>query len=623
MPSAIAIWIWVCAYLNCAGWALSGLHQLNYGGYVIALAIGAAWGGWWLKTAGRAPFAALAASRLRRRFRRCFPLAFLILAVLAFAGGALYAPSNYDALAYRTPRVLNWLADGHWHWIHSDFPRLNTRTAGFEWLTAPQFLFFHTDRLVFLLNFISFLLLPGRVFAVLTRLGVKPRAAWHWMWLFPAGYGYVLEAGSILNDMFAGLMAMTALEFALRARVSSKADDVWVSGLAAGLMTAVKAFNLVLLLPWLIAIFPGLKSLLRRPFASAIVLTLALTASMLPTACLNYRQCGDWTGLKVEQATIGGGGKPQRFLANALNIPAHNLVPPVFPFTRQWEKLVFNVIPPKLEADMQSHMELGLATVRLPEMQAEEFSGLGCGVTLLLLALLLKKIRARENPLKNVFSVTTLVPLGAWAGLGVLMMQTGASGPARYLLPFYLLLAAPIMAGPVAGNIFRSKIWRGAAMAVFASSLLLLIISPARPLWPAQTVLRNLGAERSGSPWLQRAWNVYSTYHTRTDGFAPVIAALPPDANPLGFMAFDEPETALWKPFGSRRILNFCHADTAADLKARGIRYALVSERYLENHHQQTGGEWLQQAQVTLVRRFELKLLASQPAQGWLLVRVP
>ncbi|HEX3890053.1 MAG TPA: hypothetical protein VHX90_04295, partial [Verrucomicrobiae bacterium] len=39
MPNAVAIWIWFCAYLNCAGWALSALHELNAGGYAIALAI--------------------------------------------------------------------------------------------------------------------------------------------------------------------------------------------------------------------------------------------------------------------------------------------------------------------------------------------------------------------------------------------------------------------------------------------------------------------------------------------------------------------------------------------------------------------------------------------------------
>lgn len=85
-------------------------------------------------------------------------------------------------------------------------------------VTAPLFLFTGTDRFVFLINVICFLLLPGRFFSVLVRLGVRTRTAWHWMWLLPAGYCYLLQAGSIANDLFGAVFAMVAIEFALRAR---------------------------------------------------------------------------------------------------------------------------------------------------------------------------------------------------------------------------------------------------------------------------------------------------------------------------------------------------------------------------------------------------------------------
>ena len=39
-----------------------------------------------------------------------------------------------------------------------------------------------------------------------------------WMWLLPSGYGYALEAGSIMNDMFGAVLTLTAFEYALRAR---------------------------------------------------------------------------------------------------------------------------------------------------------------------------------------------------------------------------------------------------------------------------------------------------------------------------------------------------------------------------------------------------------------------
>jgi hypothetical protein len=149
----------------------------------------------------------------------------LILAALAILGGVLHAPNNYDALAYRVPRVLNWLAEGQWHWIHTGFVRLNTRACGIEWLSAPLIAFTRTDRWIFVINAVSFLLLPGLIFSLFRRVGVNARVAWHWMWLAPSGYCFVLQAGSIANDMFSAIFALAAVDYALRARASGRASE--------------------------------------------------------------------------------------------------------------------------------------------------------------------------------------------------------------------------------------------------------------------------------------------------------------------------------------------------------------------------------------------------------------
>ena len=62
------------------------------------------------------------------------------------------------------------------------------------------------------------------------------------------------------------------------------------------------------------------------------------------------------------------------------------------------------------------------------------------------------------------------------------------------------------------------------------------------------------------------------------------VPFLAPDANPIGFLGFDEPETGLWRPFGSRRVIHFSHADLPAELRSRGFKYALVSEYTLVNN---------------------------------------
>src|SRR5882724_7635511 len=265
----IAIWIWFCAYLNCAGWFLSAIRQLNATGYSIALVVFFTVLFVWRKNFS--PCHDFHFQKFLHRFRKPFPLAFLILAAMAFLGGAIHAPTNYDALAYRIPRILHWLAADQWHWIHANFPRVNQRACGIEWVSAPLIALFKTDRLLFLINIVSFLFLPGLIFSVFTRLGVRRRVARHWMWIVPTGYCFLLQAGSMGNDLFGAPFALAAIDFALRAKISKSPRDFFASILAAALMTSAKTSDLPLLLPWAIAILPSLKFLLRRPLATAAI----------------------------------------------------------------------------------------------------------------------------------------------------------------------------------------------------------------------------------------------------------------------------------------------------------------------------------------------------------------
>src|SRR5438105_7495575 len=95
VPGPVALWIVFCAFCSGTGWILSALHQLNGAGYVLAFIFGTAAMVWLRRRffPGRMP--CWNWPKLRRRFRRPFPLSFLILSALAVLGGALYAPNNY------------------------------------------------------------------------------------------------------------------------------------------------------------------------------------------------------------------------------------------------------------------------------------------------------------------------------------------------------------------------------------------------------------------------------------------------------------------------------------------------------------------------------------------------
>jgi hypothetical protein len=619
IPLPLAAWIFFCAFLNCAGWILSALRRLDASGYAIILAIGVIFV-WFIRKKFRA-YQGWNLAGIRRRSRRLFPLAFFVLASLAILGGLLHAPGNYDALAYRLPRMLNWLADGHWHWVHTDFQRLNTRSCGIEWISTPLIAFTKTDRFLFLINTASFLLLPGLVFSTLARLGVKPRVAWHWMWLIPSGYCYLLQAGSVSNDMFGAVFALAAVDFALRARQSGRVSEVCLSVLAAALMTSAKASNLPLLLPWVVAFFPTWRIWLRHPVAMATVAFPALWASIVPTAILNQVNCGDWTGLAAEHAIIGSGPAWLHLLNNSINYLLENLCPPVFPFAQAWNHFADRIIPPSLATLLQKYFEPGAAHWWLGEMQIEEGAGLGFGVTVLLfLSLIAAAVRRIFRP-KSVVpsrSIPWLVCLAPWASLLYVMSKLGLSGAARYLAPYYLLLLPALLLAAAHSDLIKRTWWRLGAFIVFALALMLVIISPERPLWPAGWVLQHYGARLEASHLGSRAVAVYGVYARRANAFAPAIAILPPDATLVGIVTRDDPETSLWRPFGSRRIVHV-RADEAIDeIQQRGIKYILVKTDLLHEPWDQ----WLQRVHGRLLDSLDLRLRAGDGPSTWRLVQL-
>ena len=624
MHAAIFLWIWVCAYLNCVGWTLSALHQLNAYGYAVALALGCvALLVWWKK---KSAALSLRPSRLYlqkylHRFRRPFPLAFLVLATLAFLGGVIYAPSNYDALAYRLPRILHWLAADQWHWIHSSFERVNNRSCGIEWVSAPMLALLKTDRLLFLINTISFLLLPGLVFSVFTRLGVRPRAAWHWMWIAPTGYCFVLQAGSIGNDLFSAVFALAAVDFALRAKKSRTPCDVFASLLAAALMTGAKVSNLPLLLPWAIAFLPSLQACVRRPLQIAAVCALAIVASALPTMMANAKFSGSWSGADLQHGNVRGAA----FLktgSNAGLLAVQNLTPPVFPFASAWNRGVSNLIPARLSSLLSQVMvEPGAASFSAVEMQIEEAAGLGFGVTVLLLVSAAAAGFARRKNLS--LDASFWLVCVRWApviSLFAVMTQSNLSAIARILTPYYLLLLPPLLAGGGQSVVVKKHWWRALAFFVFFLAAGLLIISPARPLFPAQTILGKV--QMPESRLLARVKEVYAVYGNRNDAFAPARAILPPGLNVLGLITYDDPETSLWRPFGSRRIQHVCPGDTVADLKVRQIEYVLLREQAFSKWFGCPLEVWLQQMNAKVVNKISLNLRASSGPLDWYLIRL-
>jgi hypothetical protein len=423
--------------------------------------------------------------------------------------------------------------------------------------------------------------------------------------------------------MFNTVYALAAVDFALRARESGRVTEVGLSVLSAAVLTGAKASNLPLLLPWAVAMAPTWRVWLVRPLALVAISVAAVGASFLPMAALNAMHCGDWTGTTLEGMHIGSGPVWLMLFVNGTAWTLENLTPPLFPFASAWNRAVEALTPGWLGALVQRHFENGATRWKLHEMQMEEWAGLGFGITILLglslLAVVLRRRRRDRVPAaRSGDLVTRLVCLAPWLSFLFSMTKLNLVSAVRILAPCYALLGMGLLISPAQGEVVRRKWWRSWAFFSCGLAGLLLVISPARPLWPAEWFFHHYGLRLKSSRLGVSAMEAYEAKSKRTEVFAPVVAALPADASVLGFSARDFPETSLWKPFGSRRILHVKMSDSAEELRQRGLRYVLVTL----DSAQESWPEWLQRMNARELHTETLKMWGSRPPFVWHLVEL-
>ena len=667
MLPCVRLWLWISAFASLAGWGLSAAGQLNRPGYALAFTVFAVFififrRGLTGKSTVHGPQSAVPGvqrpvrlwtldrglwSKILRRFRRPLPFCFAALAVLIFVGGALYAPGNYTGLAYRAGRVLQWLAQGHWFWIHTADFRMNDRACGIEWLSAPVLLFTQSTRGLFLINFLPFLLLPGLIFSIFRQLGVRARVAWHWMWLLPTGYNFILQAGGNANDTFPTVYALAAMDFGLRAWKSRRPADLGHSVLAAALLTGAKASNLPLLLPWAgLIVTSGVWRVTRSEnFPSLVIrhaalLVVAAAVSFLPTAILNVHYLGDWSGLSIERTGMDMKNPIVGVWGNALLLLLGNFTPPLFPFAGWWNEHALAALPHFISAPMIANFEPGF--MWLGELPTEDWAGIGFGLSVLLAGSVVAvffqhRTSNIEHRTSNEMAghpvnigcsaldvecwMFPLLRLTPWLALLAYTMKSGMVTPGRLIAPYYILLLPLLLVGARQSQIVRRAWWRILTAGVLILAFVVLVLTPDRPLWPAQTILSKLAAKHPNQHLISRARDVYAVYAKRSDPLADVRDLLRKDVQTVGFIgAEDDSDISLWLPLGSRRVEHFLLSDPPERFRQEHIEYVVVGGLNLQLRRT-TLDAWLQKSGAELVVSTNATLKVSEGPQQWFVVR--
>jgi len=630
--AAVKVWIWLSVFATCAGWLLSFFGALGIIGYLV-LGVVTLIACSELRNRGLIERGTLKFDwnwkKLRHRFARPFPLMFLLLTLLALLGGLLYPPSNHTGLSYRIPRVLNWLEASQWHWIYAPNIRMNTRTAGMEWMSAPLFALFKSDRLLFLLNFIPSLLVPGLLYSMLKRLGVRGRVAWQWMWVFPTGYVFLLQAGSAGNDAFPLVYTLAAIDFAARAWTSRRAHDLWYSGLAIALLTGAKASNLPLCLMWLVLVAPLWRVLREKPIGTSVTVVLMILVSAVPTILLNLYYCGDWSGLKIEKPGMNLGNPLVGLWGNPVLLLLNNLCPPFFPMAGWWNQHALEHLPGFILNPLKNNFEWPFHM--LWEIPTEDWAGIGPGVTVLMIiagsVTLFGWLRRKNSPATSLPIpplIWKLTLLSAWIGLGGYCIKSGMVTPGRLIAPYYPLLLPALLLGANQSDLIRKTWWRGLMWLTFLTAFCVLIVTPPRPLWPAKTILTKLQASQPDNRLITRALATYTAYSIRHDPLAEARTLMPADLKVVGMVAGpDDLDISLWRPFGTRRVMHLgVHEDGLEQIKLRKLQYAIVSDLHMQLEKVPLE-EWLTQTHGTVLTNIIATVTVSTGPQKFYIVRFP
>lgn len=620
MLLAARFWIWLSATLVAGGWLMSAAHHLEPTGYLAAFLILAGVAFWdFRRLQAASPARALIRRPSLTRFRRPLPLLFLVTVGLNLLRGLANPTPNYDSDTYRIPRVFNWLWNHGWTWISTADTRMNIAGCVYEWLEAPLLLFTRTDRWLFFINLFSYILLPGLIFFVLRRMGVVARVAWWWCWILASGGCFIFQACSTVNDSLGAVYVLAALAFAFRAAETGTLADLWLSLLAAALLTGIKQSNLPLLLPWAAAIWPARRLALRYWPGTLFVASVAALCSVLVISYLNWRHTGDWKGFS---ASANGehyvwGSRQQLtnpiwgLIGNAFAFPLQNLLPPVFPEYQRWNAAMEQF----LQTPFGSHFTQFESFALLDRATTEGNTGIGLPICFLLTVSCFAAAwwarRLPPGPGGRTWGQRLLCLL-PWLALLAFLAKVGTYQNARQAAPYYVPLF-PLVLGMVGqARLVRTVWWQRLVLLVMVLVTIHLTVIRGRACLPGDAVISYADAHpqsRAAAFFADYFRSIRSCQLSRNLLNSPGLA----EQRAVGVVTLmSAAEPGWWVPFGCRHIVRFLPGTPRDEILHQGIRYVIVCTSSFDADRPDIT-TWCRAYQATLVKSLTFTTRPDEP----------
>lgn len=587
--------VWSAASFVLWGWLLSAVGQLNREGYLVAIAtIGLVLFFFW----GKCPWL-IFFRKSARRLRRPSPALFAAAAFFSLLGALLYPPSNYDALSYRIPRVMHWLAHEGWFWISTANPRQNYSGTGQEWLLAPLVVLTESDRFLFLPNWLCFLLLPSVFFRFLRGIGVAGRATVFWMWILPFAPAYLLQSGGISNDLLGAFWFLASL--ALLPGRGTLGNSGGSSMLSLALATGIKATNLVLLLPYVARVILCLFLKQRIPRSIFLTTPLALIVSFAPVAALNLYHTGDWAGDPKNEGKMKSAAFWSVASGNGLLVTADNLNQPFNFGTNKLIPSCLGALPDSFRQSLAQNYPRW--TLFEGEFAIEESAAFGWPLFILALAGIFFSSRIIGGP-------SWILAVAAWISTVAMMGKLASEAVPRLLSPLYPLLLLPLFSAPKSYPRFFCQ--AGPLCILFM--LPVLFLSPSRPLVPWALVGQWLDGATGNHLVSTRISQINAAYKNRAAGLRFLIPE-PESQRPLNILLIsngNDTEGPLWWPYGKRWVRSALVSEPVSDYQPDLI---IIREKDWMDWSRKNGtpGE--------VKTRLNVSLMAKSGAETWLGIR--
>ena len=535
------LWLSYVAGMVCFGWLLSAM-----GGY--------RWMG-----AAALPLVCTLAFLFHRSWRVIHPqekeclkndlsfLPFLLLLILIALAGSLYITAVLDSLSYRIPRMLMWLQEGRIHYIDNPDFRLNFMTPIWEFASTPLYQA-AGFRLLWLGSGISWILLYLAFVYFSRKLGADSKSA-RWLAIIPsASVGFVLQAASTMNDVWAAAFIAISLAFILMFEEKQEFRDLISSGLALALAAGAKPHFVVLALPWLIW-FCLSKS---KPICSVRwgwalpVAALAVVCSPLPTFITNHLHYGSFKGPAGESG-FALGSWWVNILLGSLKMGWQIVQPPLNPWARSLEHMTDSWIKDSGLLDLAPRFEIGVR-----EISIVDAASLGLFTVLILAAGAWTIIRKRSHiPAWASYSAIA----GAF-GFFVAVSQVVPGTLGRSFLGFLILALPLFMSGLILMK--RKTIIFGASLCSLLA-MAVIMISPSHPLFPLKWLTRN-------NPKLSTYLKPYFDFQERTIAGISLVEKIPLGCREIGILSnSDQNLIHLWGRSAAKKHVRFYPAEVSLD----------------------------------------------------------